>query len=409
MEAALSRDRLKLSMTGTTGHEQIRIGIDASNLREGGGVTHLVELLRAAKPDMHGIERVVIWAGRKTLEHVPARPWMDLIYEPLLDDSWVKRIYWQHVIASRLRQKQCDLLFSPGGTYLGTFRPFVTMSRNMLPFEYPELRRYGFSSMFVKLLLLRRAQAVSFLKADGLIFLSGYAKTVIERASGGSLRSTVTIPHGVDGRFQSVSRPHRLISSCSPEDPFRILYVSNVAPYKHQWQVVEAVVALKRSGHSVALDLIGSAHPASLRRLRKVLEENDSEGSFIRYLGAVSYAEMPGHYLGADAFVYASSCENLPNILLEAMASGLPIACSNRGPMPEVLGDAGVYFDPERPEGISMALKTLLEDTGLRERHARSARERARLYTWERCARDTFDFLAAVARGSNLQREVPKG
>ena len=401
MEAALSRDRPGPGVTGTTGHERIRIGIDASNLREGGGVTHLVELLRAAKPDEHGIERIVIWAGRKTLKQVPARPWMDLIHEPLLDDSWVKRIYWQRVIASRLRQKRCDLLFSPGGTYLGTFRPFVTMSRNMLPFEYPEMRRYGISSMFVKLLLLRRAQVASFRKADGLIFLSGYAKMVIEKALSGYLRSTVTIPHGVDGRFQSVSRPHRSIASCSPEDPFRILYVSTVAPYKHQWQVVEAVVALKRSGHSVALDLIGPAHPASLRRLRKVLEENDSEGSFIRYLGALLYAELPGHYLGADAFVYASSCENLPNILLEAMASGLPIACSNRGPMPEVLGDAGVYFDPERPEEISMALKTLLEDTGLRERHARSARERALLHTWERCARETFEFLAAVARGSS--------
>jgi glycosyltransferase involved in cell wall biosynthesis len=69
--------------------------------------------------------------------------------------------------------------------------------------------------------------------------------------------------------------------------------------------------------------------------------------------------------------------------------------------MPEVLGDAGVYFDPERPEEISMALKTLLEDTGLRERHARSARERSLLHNWERCARETFEFLAAVARGSN--------
>jgi glycosyltransferase involved in cell wall biosynthesis len=383
------------------GRERLRIGIDASNLREGGGITHLVELLRCAEPHEHGIERVVVWAGRKTLDQVPSRPWMDLIYEPLTDDSWVKRIYWQCEIASRLRQERCDLLFSPGGTYLGTFRPFVTMSRNMLPFEYSEMRRYGFSSMFVKFLLLRRAQAASFRKADGLIFLSRYAKIVIERALSGNLSSNVTIPHGVDGRFKSVSRVHRHISSCSPEDPFRVLYVSNVAPYKHQWQVVEAVASLKRSGHSVALDMIGPAHPASLKRLRKVLEENDPEGSFIRYHGAVPYAELPGHYLGADTFVYASTCENMPNILLEAMASGLPIACSNRGPMPEVLGDAGIYFDPERPEEISIALKTLLEDAGLRERHARSARERSMLNTWERCARETFEFLAAVARGSN--------
>lgn len=387
----------------------VRIGIDASNLRAGGGVTHLVELLSAARPEEHGIERVVVWAGRRTLEQVPVRSWLDPVFDPLLDGALAKRAIWQRAIASRLREKRCGVLFVPGGTFLGDFHPFVTMSRNMLPFEYSEMRRYGLSSMFAKLLLLRVAQAASFRKADGLIFLSGYAKGAVERALGGSSIRSVTIPHGVDDRFHFDIRRHRPISSCSPGDPFRLLYVSAIAPYKHQWHVVEAVAALRRDGFPVALDLIGPAYPASLRRLRKAQENNDPAGSFVRYLGAVPHAELPRHYLGADAFVYASSCENLPNILLEAMAAGLPIACSSRGPMPEVLGDSGIYFDPERPEDISRALRTLIGDTDLREKYARSARERARSYTWERCARETFDFLADVARSSSQQREESNG
>src|SRR5262249_14967918 len=77
-----------------------------------------------------------------------------------------------------------------------------------------------------------------------------------------------------------------------------------------------------------------------------------------------------------------------------AMAAGLPIACSNRGPMPEILGDAGVYFDPERPEELVTAIEALLKDADVRQRCARDAYDRARQYSWERCAKETFSFLS---------------
>jgi glycosyltransferase involved in cell wall biosynthesis len=279
----------------------------------------------------------------------------------------------------------------------------------MLPFEYTEMRRYGFSPMFFKLLVLRGVQAATFRNADGLIFLSEYARSAIERALKEPLKNEVTIPHGVDGRFHCEPRMQRAVSSYTREDPFRLLYVSDVTVFKHQWHVVEAVAALRKDGIPVTLELVGPSYPAALQRLRGVLDELDPEGAFARYLGPVPNDELPARYHQADLFVYASSCENLPNILLEAMASGLPIACSNRGPMPEILGDAGIYFDPERAEDISKALRTLIEDTGLRDRYARSGRERARPYTWERCAKKTFDFLVAVAKGSSLQREALKG
>ena len=89
----------------------------------------------------------------------------------------------------------------------------------------------------------------------------------------------------------------------------------------------------------------------------------DREGGFIRYLGSSPHDELPALYASADACVFASSCENLPNILLEGMASGLPIACSDRGPMPELLGDAAVYFNPELQSSIEEALERLLNSS----------------------------------------------
>jgi glycosyltransferase involved in cell wall biosynthesis len=125
----------------------------------------------------------------------------------------------------------------------------------------------------------------------------------------------------------------------------------------------------------------------------------DPRQQFIQYRGPVCSAELPGYYHQSSAFVFASSCENMPNILLEAMAAGLPIACSKRGPMPEVLGEAGVYFDPDQPREIAAALSRLFSDPSLRERCAGAAYERSLCYSWERCARETLAFLSAIGRG----------
>jgi glycosyltransferase involved in cell wall biosynthesis len=131
--------------------------------------------------------------------------------------------------------------------------------------------------------------------------------------------------------------------------------------------------------------------------LKKTLERVDPSGEFIRYSGHVPYSELPARYAQADLFLFASSCENMPNILLEGMASGLPIACSNRGPMPEVLGDAGVYFDPENADDIARALRELIDSPTLRARLSKASFERVQVYSWRRCARETFGFLASVA------------
>jgi glycosyltransferase involved in cell wall biosynthesis len=65
--------------------------------------------------------------------------------------------------------------------------------------------------------------------------------------------------------------------------------------------------------------------------------------------------------------------------------------------MPEALGEAGVYFDPERPSEIAAAIQSLVEDTILRRYFAESAYARAQQYSWERCANETFSYLAAMA------------
>jgi len=375
----------------------MRLGIDASNLRGGGGVTHLVELLRAADPLAHGFSQIIIWSGQATLMQVEERSWLVKDHQPLLDRSLPYRAFWQRFKLSKLAQRAaCDLLYVPGGSSAGDFRPMVTMSRNMLPYEWREMIRYGLSWLTVKYWLLRLTQSSGLRRADGVIFLTRYAQEAVTRVTG-LLRGQATIvPHGIDNRFVCAPRSQRMLEDYSADNPFRFLYVSIVDVYKHQWNVAEAVARLRAKGFPVALDLIGPAYGPALERLRKVLQRVDPDHAIIRYLGVVPYQELHHMYGVADACVFASSCENMPNILLEGMASGLPIACSDRGPMPEVLGDAGVYFDPENVESVEQALKKLIMSPRLRSEKAQAAFEVIRCYSWPRCAEETFGFLAKV-------------
>jgi len=142
--------------------------------------------------------------------------------------------------------------------------------------------------------------------------------------------------------------------------------------------------------------LIGSGDGPAIKRMRKVINDKSFLGAFTYYHGHLSHSETLDWYNQADLFAFASSCETFGISLLEAMAAGLPIACSDRGPMPEVLKDAGVYFNPENPSSIAASLKVLLQDESLRENLGRKALSLSQAFTWERCAQETFSFLSSV-------------
>lgn len=382
----------------------MRIGIDASNLRMGGGLMHLVETLGVAEPREYGIDEVIVWAGQRTDRLLPERAWLRRQHEPLLDGALPARLYWQHAVLPRLAARDCDCLFVPGGSCRISFHPLVAMSQNLLPFEWRELRRYWASWMWLKFLLLRRGTARTIGRADGAIFLTRYAHQTIAPVAKLGTQYQI-IPYGLGRQFFLPPRAQRPAQAFTPDDPCRLLYVSNLEPYKHHWHVVAAVAQLRRAGLAVHLDLIGApANAGATRRLRAALGEADPRGEFIIYHGGVAHAELVARYHAADIFIFASSCESLPNILLEAMAAGLPIACARRGPMPEVLRAGGVYFDPEQPDEIAVALQQLLADPELRARYAATAYRLAQSYSWEECARATFSYLAAVT--ARVRNEV---
>ncbi len=379
----------------------LRIGIDAVNLRGGGGLTHLRQIMEVADPARHNFERITVWGGRKTLDSLPeGRDWLDARGHPWLDGGIAKRTLWRRRHLPRELIETSDILFAPGGLLAATSLPRVTMCRNMLPFDPVERRRYPPGYERLRLELLLREQSRSFLAADGVIFLTDYARESVLGQLKGTPRAVATIPHGVSPRFARQNRAYRSPEECNATDPFRLVYVSTVNRYKHQWTVVEAVARLRASGLPVALDLAGGGEKHSVARLNASLAEHDPGGDFVTYHGAIPFDQVHELYHAADATIFASSCENLPNILLEAMLSGAPVLSSDRGPMPEVLGEGGLYFDPENADSLVKALHALLADPAGRAARVETAITRAEALTWPRCADATFAFLNDIASGA---------
>jgi glycosyltransferase involved in cell wall biosynthesis len=370
------------------------VGIDASNLRAGGGRTHIVELLRASGAHLQDIERIVVWGAKDTLDRLPNEHWLQRVHVPALDRGLPARLLWQTNTLPRLVGEDM-VVFAPGGRIPRTRRPTVVMCRNMLPFERSERARFPIARR-LRLETLRITQRRAFERASGVIFLTSYAQRTVTAQLRRPPHRNEVIAHGISDHFRAAPRPLRRIEDVSAEDPLRVLYVSYLAPYKHQESVARAVANL-RQRVPARLDLVGQADtPRDAAALARVQAELDPSSTWLRHVGVVPHDELSRVYANAECFVFASSCENMPNVLLEAMAAGLPIACSNRGPMPEVLDDGGEYFDPESVDSILSAIETLARDPRRSFELATRAHHRAAEFTWERCAARTFAFLRKV-------------
>ena len=381
---------------------KIRIGIDASSCREGGGIRHLMELLKNVNPSDHNIEIIKVWGNKRTLSKLPEFPWLLKVSVPILEKSIFHRVYWWLFKFDRILRHECDILLSTGGTFVGNFKPFVAMSRNMLVFDKAERARYGFSMNRLRLIALNFAQSKTFLNSSGIIFISKYAQRVISEQLNLKIKLSKVIHHGMSNDFINEPRQQKNFIN---GDSIKLLYVSTIDEYKHHWNVVEAVYNLRQKGYNVQLDLVGgNGFKPSMEKFKIAKSKFDPTNMFIHYHGMVDHSDVVNYYKNADMFVYSSTCENMPNILIEAMASGLPIASSNFQPMPEFIQNATEYFDPTSVVETEIVIEKLINDPIRRSEISTKAYQLASQYSWEKCSNETFSFLLEVLNENSVNK-----
>ena len=123
-----------------------------------------------------------------------------------------------------------------------------------------------------------------------------------------------------------------------------------------------------------------------------------------KIFGPKSFNELPEIYHDADIGLFASSCENMPNIIIEKMASGLPILCSKNSPMPEIIGEGAIYFDPENITSISDSILMVLKSSELRSSISKKAYNLSKKFCWNDCSNKTFKYLSDIAKLSLVDK-----
>jgi glycosyltransferase involved in cell wall biosynthesis len=376
--------------------DPLRVVINAFSARRGGGQTYLINLLQRPE-DFAGISVTVLAPASLRL---PDHPALTRVTVHWPTDNPLLRAVWERIALPKLLEKmQADVLFCPGGL-INTRVPkgcqSVTMFRNMIPFDMPVRRKYPLGLMRVRNWLLERSMLSSMMNADLVIFISEFARGVIQERSGGRIGQAVTIPHGINDHFRVAQDRLPVRPAWLPGEEY-FLYVSIFDVYKNQMEVVRGYHLLK-SRRETKEKLILAGHQGAPCALA-VIEEIKRLGlqDDVILTGNIAYLELPAVYAHAKVNIFASTCENCPNILLEALGAGRPMLVSNIQPMPEFGADAVVYFDPFSPEDFAVRLLSLIDLPGELTEFGRRAAQRAEQYDWGETARRTWQTIAGLA------------
>lgn len=224
--------------------------------------------------------------------------------------------------------------------------------------------------------------SICLVTSSAAIAVSNYVvKTIrgLQITGGGKIS---VIPHGVSEAFYP---------GHEDKEDF-ILVVGDIYVQKNFHNLVLALSILASTYPDIKLKIAGRVIDVDYKAKIDALIKKCSIENNIEFLGHCEIESISALYRKSRVFVFPSIEESFGMPVVEAMASGCAIACSNAAAMPEVAGDAVFYFDPENPEDIARAISTLWDRADLCADLSVRAVDRAKLFNWGRAAAD----LAAV-------------
>jgi glycosyltransferase involved in cell wall biosynthesis len=343
-------------------------------------------LLAEAPPGM----RFTAFINREAASD-PGGPWGELLPAVTVPVNARNRVQWvlgEQMFLPRLAAREgVELVHSLASTapVHGRFRRVVTI-HDLIYARFPEAHA-GIRDRGMKVLVpwaVRRSDRVI---ADSQSTRADLME-LLEVPDG---RIDV-VPLGLGTVRRAVARPEREVRASFDlgERPV-VLSLSAKRPHKNLLALLGALARLPREGRPVlVLPGYSTAHEKELRERALALDI----GEDVRLPAWISAEDLEGLWALARAFAFPSLYEGFGLPVLEAMARGVPVACSNASSLPEVAGDAALLFDPRDEPAIAAALGRLLEDRALADDLRARGLARAREFTWERTARLTLQSYA---------------
>ena len=287
-------------------------------------------------------------------------------------------------LARQLVARGIDILVSPDcfAPLNGRLKQVITI-HDIIPLRCPDLlprsAKGRFSGFWRQWLRLQIGMA------DHILTVSDHARQDIANMFPSAAGKLTTVYNSVPPfEPQSQRRP-------ASGQPVRLLYVGRDAPYKNTVGCVETVAALRRSGVDAMLTIAGLPDPR-YPEVRQAIQRFGLEGRVV-ITGHVNEETLAKLYRDAGVFLFLSRYEGFGLPPLEAMARGVPVVSSNRSSMPEVLGDAALFVDPDDIQAAANAVCRILDEPGLARDLSERGLARASMFTRKRQATMFWDTI----------------
>ena len=307
-----------------------------------------------------------------------------------LSDEWLARL-WHRLrlpIPVETITGPLDLFYSPDFVLPPTRRT----TRTLLTVHDLSFLRYP--DHFVPK-LVRYLNAVvprSVARADRVLADSEATRADLVTYLGTPPEKVEVLYSGVDQRFcpqPEQGEVERIRARYGLDERPYVLSVGTVQPRKNYVRLIRAFVSLKVEAQLIIAGGRGWLY-------QDILAEAEKHPERVRMLGFVDDADLPALYHGASLFVFPSLYEGFGLPVLEAMACGVPVVCSDASSLPEVAGDAALPVDPLDTGGLAEAMARALEDAELRREMTAKGIARAARFTWEQAARQLLAAFDAV-------------
>jgi glycosyltransferase involved in cell wall biosynthesis len=366
----------------------LRIGVNALYLIPGGvgGTEIYLRCLLKALAEIDSRHEYFIYTNAETgSDLIPMPPRFHIVQTGVRGRIRPGRIlYEQTVLPSLLRRDAIDVLLNPGFTGPVSFaHRSVSVFHDLQHKRHPEFFRW-FDLPFWNALLW-----VSATRSRSLIAVSRATASDLARYYPRSANRISVIPHGVDTEFFRIAE--RRVDA-NPGEPF-LLSVSTLHPHKNIDTLMQAFAEFRQLRPEFRLVIAGlngfAAAELERRRLELGLEAS------VRFTGWISREELYRLFEGADAFIAPSRFEGFGMPLSEALAAGIPTACSTIEPFNEIAGDAAIRFSPDSLVEMTEAMRTITSDPGFRRRARVVGPAQARRFDWRGTARLTLDVIEA--------------
>jgi glycosyltransferase involved in cell wall biosynthesis len=228
-------------------------------------------------------------------------------------------------------------------------------------------------------------------KADLIITISEFSKQEIIRLTGSPQSKINVIYPGVDLTHYFPKRDRSILEKfgISLKDPV-LLFVGSEESRKNIGIVIRALARLKTIIPGIKLLKVGGSQMGGDRKsLMHLIHQLKLENDII-FTGQVAEKELPRYYNAADIFIFPSIYEGFGLPPLEAIACGCPVICTNSTSLPEVIGDAGIFINPDNTGELVTIIQEILNNKELREDLMNKGVERAKLFSWDKSAQETM-------------------